>query len=1142
MTRNGLIRQIYIFTVVAILIAAAMGAIPFMGEVALSAETQTIASPENITENKADAEIQYKREIVSNFVSQIESKVRALATNPLTLKYTAENTETNREVLTQLFYIVAAGNGNFMQVRFLGADGWEKVRVDRPDSQDVPVVISGERLQNKGNRGYFKAISRTPQGSLWHSRFDLNKERGKIEVPFNPTFRVGMPVFLDNRFKGMIIVNLRLEPFLKLLGSSTNFDVYLVDQKGFFIIHPDSEKQWSRYFPERGRLHDLLPESAADILSRSTYKNHIYSYSISQNLKNGERLKLVLIPKKSVKTKKRQTPGIELTEEEKEWLAKNKVWRIANEEDWPPFDFVEDGEASGYAIDLLQLALARLGVSIVWINGYTWDELMEQFKQGDIDVLPALFKTEERKKYIAFTHSYASNPSILIVHADSSQSDSLESLAGKKIAVISGFSISENIAERYPEIGQVKVNNVKEALLAVSRKNVAGFVGSSGSVSYILEHNYIPDVRIVGDSGLLKPGETTLYMGVLKERRIQRDILQKALDSVTEAERQKIHNKWLPQFQYQGSKRGRIALSPEEWDWLLENPNFKIGSDYSWAPFVFLDEAGSFSGLASAYADLAAEQLEISFNPVFGLTRPEVMNRIRSGGLDLVPAVVRTEELESIYDFTEPFYQSPVVIAGRKDGGIVDRLQDLSGRQVGVVDGHGSSEKLARYYPTFRLKKFKDIKSALVALESGRIEAFVGNLASIRYELNRTSNQSIKIVAPTEFVVDLRFGVRKGLPILVEALNKVITGIDGEERRRIKNTWMTPVEVQYGLDLKTILVWAVPVGGSIILIIVFVIIWNRRLGRVIDQRQELNRELKDAEQTLNIALEASNTGIWQFDLTPGEAKNSYMSDQWYRQVGYTRDDFEDGQDVLSLIIHPEDRELLNQAIDDHLNGLTDQYQCEFRMIAKDGSTHWILSKGQTVKTDGEGRPTKLTGAHVDITEHKLMVQQLRDSEDRIKTVLDSINTGIILIRRADQIITDVNPPAAEMIGAGKEEIIGKSCHQFICPQKVGECPIIDLGKTVDNTERMLLRADGDQVPILKTVVPIKLGDEDYLLESFVNLSERKKAEEELKQKMEELERFNLLTINREERMIELKEEINQLCEKLGKSPKYKIVE
>ena len=129
---------------------------------------------------------------------------------------------------------------------------------------------------------------------------------------------------------------------------------------------------------------------------------------------------------------------------------------------------------------------------------------------------------------------------------------------------------------------------------------------------------------------------------------------------------------------------------------------------------------------------------------------------------------------------------------------------------------------------------------------------------------------------------------------------------------------------------------------------------------------------------------------------------------------------------------------------------------------------------------------------------------LRESENRLKTILESVQTGIVIIDSETHRIVDVNPVASKLIRAPKEQIIGSLCHRYICPAEKGRCPITDLGQTVDNSERVLLTASGEQCPIIKTVVPVRLGGRTHLLESYVDITERKRTEEALRQSEKEL--------------------------------------
>ena len=121
---------------------------------------------------------------------------------------------------------------------------------------------------------------------------------------------------------------------------------------------------------------------------------------------------------------------------------------------------------------------------------------------------------------------------------------------------------------------------------------------------------------------------------------------------------------------------------------------------------------------------------------------------------------------------------------------------------------------------------------------------------------------------------------------------------------------------------------------------------------------------------------------------------------------------------------------------------------------------------------------------------------VRDISEQ-KAIIESVQAGIVLVDPITHKIVDVNTTGARLFGASKDAIIGSVCLRFICPAEAGRCPITDLGQTVDNAERVLLTADGKSRPILKSVSRITLRGRAYLLESFVDISDRKQMERAL---------------------------------------------
>ena len=149
--------------------------------------------------------------------------------------------------------------------------------------------------------------------------------------------------------------------------------------------------------------------------------------------------------------------------------------------------------------------------------------------------------------------------------------------------------------------------------------------------------------------------------------------------------------------------------------------------------------------------------------------------------------------------------------------------------------------------------------------------------------------------------------------------------------------------------------------------------------------------------------------------------------------------------------------------------------------------------------DEHGNLLKAIHIATDITDIKRLEKNLKENRDYLDQIFSSVREGIAIIDAVTHTILDLNPAAIRMIGAPKEEIIGHLCHRYICPAGEGSCPITDLNQSVDNSERVLLTAEGKKIPIIKHVVPFNFLGRACLLETFIDNTERKAAHDALQE-------------------------------------------
>lgn len=237
------------------------------------------------------------------YLSHKESSIKAIALSPFV---SAAISVAHYEPLEHYFIDMAEVNPDYMQISYIDSQGMEIVRVDRKKKNTLPFLVNPHMLQNKQDRAYFEATKNLPAFKVWLSPLDLNEEYGKLDEPIKPALRISIPMYNQENFLGVFIVNLFVEEFMSQLFSGQEYDNYLVDQEGYYLIHNNPDKQWSRYF-SKARLHDDFNEHAQAILSSTDmhYFNDARIFTAPIYIGN-YKYYMIFMPKKSLEEQKRR--------------------------------------------------------------------------------------------------------------------------------------------------------------------------------------------------------------------------------------------------------------------------------------------------------------------------------------------------------------------------------------------------------------------------------------------------------------------------------------------------------------------------------------------------------------------------------------------------------------------------------------------------------------------------------------------------------------------------------------------------------------------------------------------------------------------------------------------------------------------
>jgi diguanylate cyclase (GGDEF)-like protein/PAS domain S-box-containing protein len=147
---------------------------------------------------------------------------------------------------------------------------------------------------------------------------------------------------------------------------------------------------------------------------------------------------------------------------------------------------------------------------------------------------------------------------------------------------------------------------------------------------------------------------------------------------------------------------------------------------------------------------------------------------------------------------------------------------------------------------------------------------------------------------------------------------------------------------------------------------------NERLLREVTDRRRAEAALRESEERYALAARAANDGLWDWNL---ELDSVYFSPRWKSMIGAAETEVGEAPTEWFRRVHPEDRDSLEAAVDAHLSGASEYLEIEYRILYKDGTYRWMITRGMAIRGE-DGKATRMAGSQSDITVRKMAELQL----------------------------------------------------------------------------------------------------------------------------------------------------------------------
>ncbi len=278
------------------------------------------------------------------------------------------------------------------------------------------------------------------------------------------------------------------------------------------------------------------------------------------------------------------------------------------------------------------------------------------------------------------------------------------------------------------------------------------------------------------------------------------------------------------------------------------------------------------------------------------------------------------------------------------------------------------------------------------------------------------------------------------------------------------------------------------------------------VGNDITDRRRAEEALRRERQRLEFVIAGSRLGTWEWNVQTNE---TVFNETWAGQVGYRLEELEPCRlETWERLVHPDDLARTRASLLSCVEGEAPDFDSEFRMRHRDGYWVWILGRGRILTSDSEGRRRSMFGTHTDITRIKQAEERLQTTNELLSLFIkhSPIYAFIKEVTPTESRALHVSDNYRDMLGISGSDMTGRTMQELF-PAEFAEKITADDWQVISRGVTLHLDEDLNGRNYTTIKFPIRFGDRHLLAGYTIDITERKRTEEELRRRENQLQKI-----------------------------------